>query len=42
MASESIGLGAFLLVEVYKGVGKFVIWVCVRAQRAERMNFMAL
>ena len=31
-----------LLVEVYERVGKSVIWVCKRAQRAEQKNFMAL
>ena len=31
-----------LLVEVYERVGKSVIWVCERVQRAEQMNFMAL
>ena len=31
-----------LLIEVYKMVGKSVIWVCERAQRTEQMNFMAL
>ena len=31
-----------LLVEVYKRVRKYVFWVCERAQRAERMNFIDL
>ena len=31
-----------LLVEVYKRVGKYVIWVCESSQRAEQINFMAL
>ena len=31
-----------ILVEVYERVGKSVIWVCERAQRAEQMNFMGL
>ena len=31
-----------LLDEVYKRVGKSVIWVCESAQRAEQINFMAL
>ena len=31
-----------LPVEVYERVGKSVIWVRERAQRAEQMNFMAL
>ena len=31
-----------LLDEVYERVGKSVIWVCERAQRAEQMNFMGL
>ena len=29
------------LLEVYKRVGKSVIWVCKRAQRVEQMDFMA-
>ena len=36
---ERVGI---LIVEVYKRVGKSVIWVCERPQRAEQMNFMAL
>ena len=36
---ESVGI---LLVVVYERVGKSVIWVCERAQRAEQVNFMAL
>ena len=36
---ETVGI---LLVEVYKRVRKYVFWVCERAQRAERMNFMDL
>ena len=30
------------LVEVYKRVGKSVIWVCERAQKGQQMNFTAL
>ena len=30
------------LVEVYKRVGKSVIWVRERAQKGQQMNFMAL
>ena len=30
------------LVEVYKTLGKSVIWVCERAQKGQQMNFMAL
>ena len=30
------------LVEVYKRVGKSVIWVSERAQKGQQMNFMAL
>ena len=30
------------LVEVYKRVGKPVIWVFKRAQKGQQMNFMAL
>ena len=37
--SERAGI---LLIEVYERVGKSVIWVSERAQRAEQMNFMAL
>ena len=36
---ERVGIS---LVEVYKRVGKSVIWVCERAKRAEQMNFMDL
>ena len=36
---ERVGI---LLIEVYNMVGKSVIWVCERAQRAKQMNFMAL
>ena len=36
---ERVGI---LLVEVFKSVGKSVIWVCETAQRAEQMNFMTL
>ena len=36
---ERVGI---LIVEVYKRVGKSVIWACERAQRVEQMNFMAL
>ena len=36
---ERVGI---LLIAVYEWVEKSVIWVCERAQRAERMNFMAL
>ena len=31
-----------LLFEVYGRVGRSVIWVCERAQRAEQMNFIAV
>ena len=34
--------GTFFRLQVYERVGKSVIWVCERAQRAEQMNFMAL
>ena len=34
--------GGISLGAVYKRLGKSVIWVCERAQRAEQMNFMAL
>ena len=34
--------GGISLSEVYKRLGKSVIWVCERTQRAEQMNFMAL
>ena len=34
--------GGISLGEVYKRLGKSVIWVCERTQRAEQMNFMAL
>ena len=36
---ERVGI---LLIEVYEWVGKSLIWVCERAQRAKQMNFMAL
>ena len=36
---ERVGIS---LVEVYKRVGKSVIWVCERDKRAEQMNFMDL
>ena len=36
---ERVGI---LLVEVFKRVGKSVIWVYGMAQRAEQMNFMTL
>ena len=36
---ERVGI---LLVEVFKRVGKSVIWVSEMAQRAEQMNFMTL
>ena len=36
---ERVGIS---LVDVNKRVGKSVIWVCERAQRAEQMNFEAL
>ena len=36
---ERVGI---LLAEVFKSVGKSVIWVCEMAQRAEQMNFMTL
>ena len=36
---EKVGI---LLVEVCEMVGKSVIWVCERSQRAEHMSFMAL
>ena len=45
---EKVGIFFFflrvgiLLVEVYERVGKSVIWVCERVQRAEQVNFMAL
>ena len=46
VAEEASGLwnlrAGIILVEVYERVGKFVIWVCERAQRAEQMNFMGL
>ena len=38
---EKVGIRS-LLVEVYERVGKSVIWVSDRAQRAEQMNFMVL
>ena len=38
-AYERVGIS---LVEVFKRVGKSVIWVCEMAQRAEQMNFMTL
>ena len=31
-----------LLFEVYGRVGRSVIWVCERAQRAEQMNFIVV
>ena len=34
--------GGISLGEVYKRLGKSVIWVCERAQRAEQINVMAL
>ena len=34
--------GGISLGEVHKRLGKSVLWVCERAQRAEQMNFMAL
>ena len=34
--------GGISLGEVYKRLGKSVIWVCERAQRTEQMNVMAL
>ena len=34
--------GTFFRLQVYERVGKSVIWVCERAQRAEKVNFMAL
>ena len=34
--NERVGI---LLTEVFKRVGKSVIWVCEMAQRAEKMNF---
>ena len=37
--NERVGI---LLTEVFKRVGKSVIWVCEMAQRAEQMNFMTL
>ena len=44
VAEEASGLwkGRIILVAVYERVGKSVIWVCERAQRAEQMNFMGL
>ena len=36
---ERVGI---LLVEIFKRVGKSVIWVGEMAQRAEQMNFMTL
>ena len=36
---ERVGI---LLIEVFKSVGKSVIWVCEMAQRAEQMNFTTL
>ena len=36
---ERVGIS---LVEVYKTLGKSVIWVCERAQKGQQMNFMAL
>ena len=34
--------GGISLGEVHKRLGKSVLWVCERVQRAEQMNFMAL
>ena len=36
---ESVGIS---LVEVYRRIGKSVIWVCERAERAQQMNFIDL
>ena len=38
-AYERVGI---LLVEVYKRLGKYVIWICERAQIANRWVFLAL
>ena len=37
--NERIGI---LLTEVFKRVGKAIIWVCEMAERGEQMNFMTL
>ena len=39
---KGVLFSGFRYNEVFKRVGKSVIWVCEMAQRAEQMNFMTL